>query len=206
MLRRDWTATLLSVAGGNANISYFQANRARFSNSSNSTVAGNLSGGSAFLTVDTATVTLTGDLTVQSNPPGQSIWITQGGTVSLNGNALSTPGQIGNDGIINLQNGTIDCSTRNGGPGGRVRGPGTINGNLIIAAGATSQIGEPGLSATVSVNGDLTLEAGASSLFEITDQGNDFLAVSANASISGQLQVNFTATTFVVGQIHRDDV
>jgi hypothetical protein len=116
-----------------------------------------------------------------------SLSLDAGAVISLHGNILVAPRQISNAGTIQLQNGTVRGPLWGGGRG-TVVGPGTWNGNEVV------QIG------TLAVSRNLMLLAGSAAFFQISDLGNDLAAVAGNASLGGELEVNFTATQFSVGQ------
>lgn len=100
------------------------------------------------------------------------------GTVSLTGGRL-----------IGLAGSTITASTIDVATGATFGSAGTVNGNVVVN-GILSPGASPG---TMTVNGNMTLAGGSTSIFEITPTVSDKLIVNGNLTISQGAALQITA-------------
>jgi uncharacterized protein with beta-barrel porin domain len=84
----------------------------------------------------------------------------------------------------------LNAATFNVGSGATFGSAGTVNGNVIVS-GTLSPGASPG---TMTVNGNVTLNSGSTSLFEITPTAQDKLIVNGKMTIAG-LHLQIAATT-----------
>jgi len=89
---------------------------------------------------------------------------------------------------IYLEGGTLNFQGQ--APGGPVSGPGTMNGNVIMGAGAMLEASEAGQIGTTTVAGDFSMQDGSALSFQLAASGNDQLAVQGNAVLAGTLSAN----------------
>lgn len=136
--------------------------------------AGDISGAGTFVKKGTSTLNLTG------NSAGFS------GDVVVAGGKLAVNGALG--GTVTVQ------------ASGTLGGSGTINGNTEVLAGGTLSAGNsPG---TLTVNGNLSLNSGSTSMFELGQRGviggqnNDLVIVNGALVYGGALNVSANSAGF----------
>ncbi|WP_171904818.1 beta strand repeat-containing protein, partial [Hoeflea olei] len=117
------------------------------------------------------------------------------------GQTLTLAGNLSGQGAVSVISGTVlfngDGSGLTGDTtviGGTLGGSGTLGGNVTIANGGTLSAGNsPG---TLTVNGDLTLQMGSTSTFELGTAGvvggvtNDLVKVGGDLTLSGTLNAD----------------
>ena len=127
-----------------------------------------------------------------------------GGTMRLSGNSIYSGDTLISAGVLDIQ-GSIDDSEVTIQAGATLKGTGSV-GSLVIADGGILAPGNsPG---TLDVVGDLTLNSGSISQFELDTAGvvgggvNDLVAVGGNLTLDGQIdlipQTNFGAGEYTL--------
>jgi hypothetical protein len=141
------------------------------------------------------TINLPGNLDVLggNNQTQVGLFSTQ---LSLGGFTMNiAQGGISSDATsqISLQGGTLNFQGQN--PVGPVTGPGSLNGQVIIAPGAMLDCSGLGQIGTTDIGGDFTMQIGSSLGVQIGGDGNDCLAVAGNATLAGTLSVTLVGYT-----------
>ncbi|GJE57434.1 autotransporter-associated beta strand repeat-containing protein [Methylobacterium thuringiense] len=165
----------IDLGGGTNTLTLRGAGDGTVANGAAGTLAlGSVSGAGTFNKLDAGTWTLT----------GQTAAPLAGMTATIDGGILAIDGVFGdtagNTAVVNVNaNGTL-------------HGTGTIAGSVVVNGGTVSAGNSPG---TLTVNGDYTLNAGATSLFELGARGvvggisNDLIAVGGNLQLGGTLSL-----------------
>ena len=132
------------------------------------------------------------DIALSANVNCTSRWDMDGCEMRLQGRSLDVASTMtnynvpgGRQGRLLLGGGTLTSAGYTG--DGTDVGPGTINGGVRKAPGGAMQPGGMGGIGTLTINGDLTLDAGASIDFAISAQGASGLVVNGNASLAGTI-------------------
>ncbi|MES2254048.1 MAG: autotransporter domain-containing protein [Pseudomonadota bacterium] len=135
------------------------------------TFAGTVSGIGSLTQVGSGTLTLTGTNTYA-------------GLTNVNAGTLAVTGAVG----------TVTVAS-----GGTLTGTGKVGGTTIASGGRFSPGATSG-AGTLTVNGNLTLAAGATSFAYLTPTTNSAANVTGMASLDGALVVGGTPGTYVIGQ------
>lgn len=110
---------------------------------------------------------------------------TYSGATTVSGGTLSVTGSITNSDV------TVQS-------GGTFSGSGTIA-NLTVESGGTIKAGVNG-AGTLTVNGDVVLEAGSSYAVDVTSDGAASIAATGSASVNGALSITSSDGTYYLGE------
>ncbi|MEM6651573.1 MAG: autotransporter domain-containing protein, partial [Pseudomonadota bacterium] len=109
------------------------------------------------------------------------------GTLTLSGDHAYTDSTAINAGTLSVT-GALTTAQLDVNAGGTLGGIGTITGAVNVASGGRLSPGtSPG---TLTIDGDLTLDSGAVSVFEVGGAGSDLVRVSGNANLNGVLELS----------------
>jgi hypothetical protein len=114
-----------------------------------------------------------------------------GGFASVSGTATLGLASLSGGRLVGLGGSVINASTITVGSGATFGSAGTINGNVLVS-GILSPGASPG---TMTVNGNVTLSNGSTSLFEITPSAQDKLVVNGKLVIASGSTLQIAATT-----------
>ncbi|WP_157069785.1 autotransporter outer membrane beta-barrel domain-containing protein [Aureimonas frigidaquae] len=132
---------------------------------------------------------------------GTGAVVLKGGTVNFTG-ASGYSGEIAvQDSVLTLSRGSTSTAKFAVGNGGTIAGTGTIGGLIVRSGGRASPGYSPG---TISVNGDVTFDAGSIYVAELRGADHDLIAATGTATIhGGTVQAVGLLTSPVVNQPYR---